>query len=246
MRQNLKEYIKRFNPILETKIFSKKECKKIINILVKNQDKWENRSPFGNFFSSYGALTYLDKKNYKQKSEYFNKILVQDFEWMYIKIRNYYQEKLDKPVVFKKALPGFHIFQAIEQLSYDDVKYPPTAEIHVDLPQKDHKWKDKILATSSFTIAIDLPKCGAGLNIWQNSNIFENINTPLFHQMDKETQLTIIKNTEYFPYKLGYIYEQNGMLRHQITCGGDVMKGEKRITIQGHLVESSKKIIISV
>ena len=67
-----------------------------------------------------------------------------------------------------------------------------------------------------------------------------------FPQIDKESQLLITKNAEYFPYKLGYIYEQDGMLRHQITCNGDIMKGERRVTVQGHLVEVDEKIIIYV
>ena len=263
--RNLKHYIEKFNPILETKIFSTKECEKIVKTLVKKQDKWENRSPNGNFFMSYGALTYLDAVKgiandpeydqfrntdrsipdvYEKKAIYFNKMMVKDFDWMYRKIWNYYQEKFDKPVVFKLALPGFHIFQTAKQLNHEYVKN--LATIHIDLPQTSHDWEDDILAASSFTIAVDLPKCTAGLNIWRDDSIFKNVNTVFFHQMDKESQLNITKNAEYFPYKLGYIYEQDGMLRHQITCGGDIMEEERRITIQGHLVETNKEIIIYV
>ena len=52
MEQNLKQYVEKFKPILETEIFSKEECKKIINKLVEKQEKWENRSPNGNFFTT--------------------------------------------------------------------------------------------------------------------------------------------------------------------------------------------------
>ena len=102
--------MEKFNPILENNIFSKEECEKIVNILVKKQDKWENRSPQGNFFMSYGALTYLDAKDgtagdpeydqfrnndnsipniYEQKAKYFNEMMIKDFDWMYKKIWNY-------------------------------------------------------------------------------------------------------------------------------------------------------------
>ena len=265
MEHNLIKHMGEFNPILETNIFSEEECEKIVNTLVKNQDKWENRSPKGDFFMSYGALTYLDATKgaagdpeydqfrntdksipniYEHKANYFNKMMVKDFDWMYRKIWGYYQLKFHKPVVFKLALPGFHIFQTAEQLNHEYVKN--LATIHVDLPQTAHEWGEEILAASSFTIAVDLPKCGAGLNIWRDNSIFEGVESVFFNQINEKTQLAITKNAEYFPYKLGYIYEQDGMLRHQITCKDDILIGERRITVQGHLVETNKEIIIYV
>ena len=265
MEQNLKQYMGKFNPILETNIFSKEECEKIVNTLVKRQDKWENRSPQGNFFMSYGALTYLDAKGgvaedpeydqfrnndksipniYEQKAKYFNEIMIKDFDWMYDKIKAYYEERFEKPIIFKYALPGFHIFQTAKQLNHEHVRN--LATIHIDLPQTSHKWEGDVLAASSFTIAVNLPKCGAGLNIWQNDSIFNNVDTVFFHQMNKEQQSIITETAKYFPYKLGCVYEQSGFTRHQITCDGDIMEGERRVTIQGHLVETNKEIIIYV
>jgi len=260
---NLKKHSEKFNPILETNMFSKEECNKIKSLLLKKQNKWENRSPEGNFFMSYGALTYLDAKTgvaedpeydkfrnndksipdiYSKKAEYFNNMMIKDFEWMYARIWSYYQPKFDKPVVFEKALPGFHIFQTAEQLNHDYVKN--LATIHVDLPQTSHDWD--VISASSFTIAIELPECGAGLNIWRDDSIFKSVNTVFYHQMSKDEQKIVNKTAEYFPYKLGCVYEQSGFTRHQITCGGNVMSGERRITVQGHLVEISDKIIIYV
>ena len=51
---------------------------------------------------------------------------------------------------------------------------------------------------------------------------------------------------EYFPYKVGYMYEQDGLLRHQITVGGDIMENEMRVTLQGRIVETEKEIILYV
>lgn len=265
MKKNLKEYSKKFNPILETNIFSLKECERIVSILVKQQDQWENRSPAGNFFMSYGALTYLDaqsgvandpeydkfKKNhdstqfgYTAKAKYFNEMLAKNFGWMYAKIKMYYVERFEKKVVFKGALPGFHIFQTAEQLNHDYVKN--LATIHVDKPFTCHEWGSDLVSASSFTIAVKLPKCGAGLNIWLDDSIFDNINTVYYHNMSKEEQLSVSKEAKYLPYKLGHMYEQTGFTRHQITLAGDAEKGERRITVQGHLVETTNEIIIYV
>ena len=169
MKQNLKEYNKKFNPILETKIFSEIECFSIANRLISRKSEWENRSPKGNFFMSYGALTYLDAEKgvgpdpeydkfrgnskfisniYENKVNYFNKLLILDFYWVYDKIWNYYQVKFDKPVVFQKALPGFHIFQTPKQLNHEFARN--LATIHVDLPQTSHDWESDIISASSF------------------------------------------------------------------------------------------------
>ena len=273
-KNNLKEYVESFDSIQETKIFSKNECKKIMNTLLKRQNEWENRKNTSNpnflkmqkhvgscngtedgFFMTFGALTYLDAADnvYKEKEKYFNKILKKDFDWMYAKIKSYYKEKFEKPVVYKLGLPGFHIFQTKEKLSYEYARN--LATIHQDFPHEDHEWDSDILAVSSFTIAIDLPKCTAGLNIWRDGNIFrllDDVTTVLdigrifFDNLSTRDQIKVTENSEYFPYKLGYMYEQDGLLRHQITVGGDVMENERRVTLQGHMVEIDKEIIIYV
>jgi hypothetical protein len=262
MKKNLKEHVDSFDLILETKLLSEIECASVARRLISKKENWENRSPEGNFFMSYGALTYLDAKqgvsldpeydryrginncSYDDKKNYFNKLLIQDFYWLYDKIWFYYQEKFSKPVVFKKALPGFHIFQTPEQINSDVVRN--SATIHVDLPQTSHEWGTQLIAASSFTIAIELPNCGAGLNIWKDDGIFEDINTVFYEQMSDKQKLIVSSSSEYYPYKLGYMYEQSGMLRHQITVGGIVLENERRITMQGHLVETDYKVIIYV
>jgi hypothetical protein len=265
MKENLKEYCNKFNPILESNIFTTKECEKVASTLLTVKDKWENRSPVGDFFMSYGALTYLDGNNgaakdpeydkfrnnddsipnvYEHKSKYFNELLFKDFGWMYAKIKSYYDSKFEKPVLFKKALPGFHIFQSPKYLNHEDAKN--LATIHIDLPHTSHQWNADILAVSSFTIAIELPKCGAGLNIWLDDSIFDSVDTVFFDQMSSEEQKAIANGAVYIPYKLGYIYEQTGLTRHQITINGDVAEGERRISVQGHMVETNTEIIIYV
>ena len=263
MKENLTKHLESFNPILETKILSEAECKSVANRVIGRSKEWENRSPIGDFFMSYGALTYLDAKkgisldpeydrfrgdnkfkSYEDKAKHFNILLFTDFYWVYDKIKAYYQEKFTKQVIYKRALPGFHIFQNHEKLNTEEIKN--TATIHIDAPHTSHNWEESVLCASSFTLAIKLPKCGAGLNIWRDDSIFNNIETVFYEQMSKEDQIKVKEMAEYFPYKLGYIYEQSGMLRHQITVGGQVLYNERRITLQGHLVETKNEVIIYV
>jgi len=208
--------------IKENKILSKLECSEISLKLIKQRDNWEKRISKNNInFMTYGALTYLDIDNYSEKSNYFNKLLKKDFKLLYNKIKEYYEIKFNKPVVFEKALPGFHIFEAVENVKHDEIKN--LGKIHIDKPHELHKWDYEIENVLSFTIALQLPNCTAGLNTWDGSNA-----------------------VKYIPYKTGYIYEQDGKTLHQIAIGGDVFKNEKRITLQGHLVQTEKQIIIYV
>jgi hypothetical protein len=228
------------NIILETKFFSKKECERIVNTLIKRENEWESRSPFGNFFMSYGALTYLDTENYNKKVKRFNNILLKDFDWIYTKIKLYYENKFDKPIKYQKALPGFHIFQNSDKIN----TYKDFANIHSDLTHLKHNWKKPILSVFSFTIALELPNCGAGLNFWPDFP--KHIKNTFFPGMNKEDQKLLKETAVYFPYKLGYIYEHTGLIKHQITVQDGVEKGEKRITMQGHLVETTDEVIIYV
>ena len=122
MKKSLEEYINNFNPILEDYIFSKKECERIVNTLVKQKHEWEARTKIRgrSLFLTYGAMTYLDKHDmemYDHKANFYNTLLVDNFGWVFDKIKNYYKERLNKPITYndkkstKKALPGFHIFQ---------------------------------------------------------------------------------------------------------------------------------------
>ena len=234
MNSDFKKYM------LETEFLSKKECKKIVNLLIKRQDKWESRSPFGDFFMSYGALTYLDTKNYDKKVKRFNQILLEDFDWIYNKIKLYYKNKFNKSIEYRKALPGFHIFQNSDKINM----YKDFANIHSDLTHLKHDWESPISSVFSFTIAIELPKCGAGLNVWPSFP--KHIKNTFFPGMKKDDQELLKETAIYIPYKLGYIYEHTGLLMHQITVQDSVEDKERRITMQGHLVETTNKIIIYV
>lgn len=64
-----------------------------------------------------------------------------------------------------QALPGFHIFRAHQQF------LNPVASMHIDLQHKTLQWQEELQVdpetnTLSFTLALALPKSGAGLNTW--------------------------------------------------------------------------------
>jgi len=264
MKKSLEEYKNTFNPILEDYIFSKKECERIVNTLVEQKHEWESRTKImdRSLFLTYGAMTYLDKDDmemYGYKANFYNTLLVDNFGWVFDKIKNYYKERLNKPITYtKKAMPGFHIFQDPDLINNN--KW--WSSIHIDMPYENHEWSGDIISVSSFTIAIQMPKCTSGLRFWSGDTMRFNKNdsspsrgtsafmkkatSKFYYEMDKLEQKTTKEGATYIPYKEGYIYEQSGHMFHQIAEGGDMEENEKRITIQGHITELEKEIVIYV
>jgi|7_EtaG_2_1085326.scaffolds.fasta_scaffold35149_3 hypothetical protein len=273
MKCSLTDYLSNITLISENTIFTHEDCCKIIKELDKNKDKWEPRK-IGEEFLTCGTVAYLDtyevaqiesysilginddyvKNNYQNKARLINPFLWKSFQWVYKKIQNYYQERLNKPLVywykyddpFIKALPAFHIFQYPELINKG--KWEPP--IHFDHPHLEVSWPEKLIQTFTFTIALQLPKCTSGLRYWENEDIFIPILTPThtkyFHEMIESEKEILRREAKYLPYSEGCIYEHHGNMYHQIAEGGDFVDDERRITLQGHLAETEKEIIIYV
>ena len=251
--QSLTEYKKKcisnkeLLPLEETYLFSENECVKISNILIQNEHKWQAR--VGNCFFSFGALSYLDEGwDYQNKLQYFNPLLWENFDWVYKKIQNYYQEKLNKSVVywnkepFPKAFPGFHIFQNSEIINQN--KWG--ASIHTDSPHTKHAWPTKINCVFTFTISIQSPNNGSGLRFWLNEENFHNISPVYYDDLIEDDKRKLEEEAIYIPYKIGYIYEHDGNTYHQIATEKDFKPNERRISLQGHLTELNDCVILYV
>lgn len=179
-------------------------AKKVIN----NRANWIDR---GDFYT-FGAASYLDGgcEDYFNNLNKYNKIIKNEFGDVLNKLIDYFGAETHESI----ALPGFHIF--------DRKGNTRKASIHKDvsfkkLPIFNQDYKN----AKSFTVLINKPDCGAGLNVW-----------------DEEF------NKTYHEYELGKMYVHSGGLRHQIANNGDIKKGEQRITMQGHVITFKDKTYI--
>ena len=145
-----------------------------------------------------------------------NSILTRYFGALMQHIAVYFEDKLGLPTIFlhSHGLPGFHIF--------DKSANGLEGSIHIDEPYKRCFWPCETKDHFSFTVPIQLPNVGGGLNLYPGS------------EDDIKNHAGEIPNPEYYPYEVGKMYLHDGKTIHQIANRGDMKTDEYRITIQGH------------
>lgn len=203
-------------------------------------------------FYTLGPATYIDcmrdSQIYSMMTAQTNPVLKEYFGWLYdtIVYHIYYQIgpcRLAKDL----AYPGFHIFgcKPGKEPKFATKEYmeKPSATIHVDLQQEKHinvwnQYEDVDLENClSFTLCLEIPKTGAGLNTWYDDSV------KCYEVNDDYTKA--IKSIEYgaygtptvVPYIPGKMFYFIGPLQHQIAPGYNLSLNDRRITMQGHGVK---------
>lgn len=221
-------------------LLTDQQVKKVIDHIDALSDKWEQRNAPLPFFT-LGAASYLDtskvsNRRYYDKATRLNPILMTHFGWLYDQVIDGMQQATGKKcrLADGQALPGFHIFKAHQQF------LSPVASMHIDLQYKTLLWQeaqrvDLETNTLSFTLALELPKSGAGLNTWPESH--EDLMAMPFWS-------TLLGNTEvqsectFVEYQVGNMVVHSGELLHQIAPLREFNPEDRRITLQGHAVLS--------
>jgi hypothetical protein len=203
-------------------------------------------------FYTLGPATYIDcmvnPMTYYAMSKNTNPLLKEYFGWLYDHIvYHLYREIGPCRLNGTLAYPGFHIFgcKPGEEPKQATKEYMerPSATIHVDLQQEKHlsywgKYKDVDLENClSFTLCLQVPKTGAGLNTWDDESV-------KCYEMNDDYAKGI-KSLEYgaygkptvVPYVPGKMFYFIGPLQHQIAPGYNLTLNDRRITLQGHGVK---------
>lgn len=197
-------------------IFSEEECQAISQRVKDLPEYWVNRR---NFYT-LGASTYLDDpRAYPAIATAFNQVIASNFQGSLTRVAKAISEIKELPVVFKlgTGLPSFHIF--------DKSANGLDGSIHIDEPYDRVSWKQDIRDPFSFTILMESPSGGAGLDLW-----------PACTDDDIEAyeKLGVTPEPLYFPYEKGEMYIHSGLVPHRIANPCSIEDGEHRITFQGH------------
>jgi hypothetical protein len=168
-------------------------------------------------FSTLGAAVYRDDPLlYPTLAKLLNPFIARHFLPLLQKQIQFFSEHLNRePVWFDKvAFPGFHVFdyQANELQGF----------IHTDTPEQNIDWPIPYAEPFSYTLPLELPKLGGGLNLWPDSGITEHT-----HPDGQGEPL-------YFPYSIGTLYLHSGSIPHQIANTVSITHEDYRITVQGH------------
>ena len=173
------------------------ECNAIAAKVREMRHLWWDRG----LFYTLGAASYIDDMNvYYTMAQLYNPHLSSAFYDMdaFQKVRTKLEDVFEDHVMVSPhlALPGFHIF--------DKRANGKQGSVHEDT-QYDRIGAPEYTETITFTLPVEIPKVGAGLNY----------------------------NYEFVPYELGHLYTHDGLTTHQIAQCGD-LEDDMRITIQGH------------
>jgi hypothetical protein len=181
----------------------------IVERLMALKDKWELRSDEYPFYT-LGKSAYIEGAipAYKEQYAELNALLVNTFPDVYITLVNYLAMMLGEPVRLADDL-AFPGFHIFEANErFENI----AGNWHFDYPHKTLKLKGT--DHSTVTVAIKIPASGGGLD-WID--------------------------TEGSPHHLAYnekdVIWHNGKTMHRISGFKDIIKGEYRITMQGHLIK---------
>ena len=203
------------------------------------QKHWLVRGSSDNIFATLGAASYLDcgefkdtQDTYFQKASRYNLILRKHFGCLYNLVKEYLQTTLGAEVKYREdaAYPGFHIWlsTAIPTL--------PVASMHFDLQYQYLAWhKPENIDFSqslSFTLPIQLPASGGGLNLC-DINYIEYLDIRQYNQLDWDL-IPRFRSQNYHPYKVGEMVMHSGHTMHQIAPTSTVQQSDARVTLQGH------------
>ena len=155
------------------------------------------------------------------------------------------------------AYPGFHIFgtkpNEPPKMATKMYMEQPSATIHVDLQHEQHDFlwshfKEVDLEnTLSFTLPIQVPMNGGGLNTWEEESMkqyeIDNEYTKHMKELDY-SQWGDYGEPTVVPYTAGKLFWFTGRLVHQIAPGFNLCWGDKRISLQGHGVKCDGKWVL--
>ena len=221
-------------------ILSDKQIAKAIDQIDELADHWEQRNIQLPFFT-LGAASYLDSSRvsnsrYYDKAARLNPILLNQFAWLYDLVVDGLKQATGKNCQLsdRQALPGFHIFLAHKQF------LNPVASMHIDLQHKTLQWPedqriDLEANTLSFTLSLELPRSGAGLNTWPEGHE-DLMAMPLWSTLLGNTEIN--SECTFIDYHTGQMVIHSGELLHQIAPLRDYHFDDRRITLQGHAVLS--------
>ena len=218
-------------------VLDRVECAKAVVDVLALRDCWIQRVAVAPFFT-LGAASYLDADpkpgSYRSLLKVFNPLLKQRFGWMLDRVSRAISESMGLETVWLEgaAVPGFHIYLS------NEIFFESVAEIHFDRQYEQVDWSSvsnpDFSTPLSFTMPIDLPKAGGGLNTWPVEEI----------ELKRMQAAGIDPPMTFQPYALGELVMHSGNLLHQAALGRVMAEDERRITLQGHGIRSGNRMYL--
>jgi hypothetical protein len=219
--------------VVRIPLLNEAECQRNWQAAKALRKYWTHRHAFLPSYS-VGAAAYLDVPaegvhTYLMRAIRMNKFLRRDFGPLAESVRAAIEDHVGATTVISPrfAVPGFHIFETHPRL--DELKprvHFDLQGLRLDFKSEDAEDPEKRL---SFTIAVSLPKGGAGLNTWD----FQHSEYMQMTPAEVEDYFATLQAT-YHSYNLGELVIHTGSKLHAIAANLEMDPDDARVTYQGH------------
>lgn len=203
-------------------LWSGDQCEEIANKVKSNRDLWVRRKPDDVLFYTLGASSYLDSAtDYPLIARAYDERLHGLFYTELVQLKRALETITGRE--FTKLdgtnYPSFHVF--------DHESNGAQGKPHIDLNHESISWGSTVLDVGSFTVLIEHPVTGAGIEYWPKAPKADIARYRLKGELPRGA---------YQAYPLGALVIHDGQTPHRIAGGREINDGEHRITLQGHTV----------
>lgn len=232
-------------PVVSLDVLTASEVAVALERLDASRARWVARSPG---FWTFGRAAYLDVMNsidpeadYYESLGAWNDLLRSELGWLLDRVAAIVAEYVGESCTFFEgvALPGFHIF---EGRGIATGRWPNQ---HFDLQYRGLRWPGPLdeERTLSFTLALEVPQAGAGLEIWDLTEA-EFIRLERMGRRVTMESLGTLRPSWVHRYQPGWMALQTRPIMHRIATTPYVIAGDRRITMQGHAIAVDDRWVI--
>ena len=226
--------------IMELPLLDAQECREVVQQLETLDAHWTDRSAQSDgSFRTLGRASYLDvcMANADAETGYYahlqasNALLLAHFQHLYDRLARALAGVLAADVMLATtlAIPGFHLFRG------HGIARAGSASAHFDIQYAKLRLPPGRISDEpvSFTLALELPACGSGLDVW---SVVEADFDRAFAAGRASTldEFASRRTCGYHPYACGVVFVHKGLWLHRLSTPGPVRATDRRITLQGH------------
>lgn len=203
-------------------------CEELVK-KVEQMRSYYNSGVKGLFYTLGNALYQSnDNRSYYQNAKFYNELLFGQFWQLYELLLKHIGNLLNTDVGYAQdlSLPGFHIFEFQNMIEYSG------GGRHFDLSHQKLFGPSLSQINYSFTLPIEIPTGGCGLDIWQ----LHHSELAGFQKVEDLNSIADQRLSYSVPYRIGEMVIFQGDYLHQIGKVCPQVPKDKRITLQGHCV----------